>query len=136
MQHREMFILRTQTRSRNSGQPYATYRLVQSGRLGGKVVQSTLLNLGSHFNLPQPEWPAFAQRINELLHGHQPLLDASLSDAGQALTQRYAAQLIAQRPSAASIKAAALVPGASSPDDAARYQVAISIRWSWCASAV
>ena len=101
-----MFIRRTQTRSRESGQPYTTYRLVQTARVGSAVKQTTLLNLGSHFDLPQHEWPALGARIDELLRGQRPLLDASLSDAGQALAQRYAAQLIALRPSAASLTTA------------------------------
>ena len=48
-----MFIRRTQTRNRTSGEPYATYRLVEASRVGRSVKQTTLLNLGSHFDLPQ-----------------------------------------------------------------------------------
>ena len=43
-----MFIRCTRTRSRSSGEPYLTYRLVQTAREGGAVKQTTLLNLGSH----------------------------------------------------------------------------------------
>ena len=100
-----MFIRRTQTRNRTSGEPYSTYRLVQTSRVGSSVKQSTLLNLGSHFDLPKEEWPALARRIDELLLGQRPLLDATMSETGHALAQRYAAQLIALRPSAASITA-------------------------------
>ena len=46
-----MFIRRTQTRNRVSGEPYTTYRLVQTARVGGAVKQSTLLNLGSHLRI-------------------------------------------------------------------------------------
>ena len=67
-----MFIRRTQTRTRTSGQPYTTHRLVQSVRVGSVVKLSTLLNLGSHFDLPKEEWPALARRIDELLQGHAP----------------------------------------------------------------
>jgi len=98
-----MFIRRTQTRPRNSGEPYSTFRLVQSSRVGSTVKQSTLLNLGSHFDLPQAEWPALARHIDELLQAQQPLVDAGLSDKGLVLAQRYAAQLIALRPSAAAL---------------------------------
>ena len=56
-----MFIRRTQTRNRLSGEPYTTYRLVHTARVGDGVKQSTLLNLGSHFDLPQDEWPALGQ---------------------------------------------------------------------------
>src|SRR4051794_40460375 len=93
-----MFIRRTQTRSRISGEPYFTYRLVEGNRVGNSVKQTTLLNLGSHFDLPQDEWAALAARIDMLLHGQVSLLPESLSDTGEALAQRYAAQLIALQP--------------------------------------
>ena len=101
MQHRQMFIRCTRTRSRSSGEPYVTYRLVQTARVGGAVKQTTLLNLGSHFDLPQDQWAALALRIDELLRGQASLLDTALSEDGLALAQRYAAQLIALQPSAA-----------------------------------
>ena len=63
--------------------------------------------LGGGFDLPQIEWPALGARIDELLRGQSSLLDATLSDAGQALAQRYTAQLIAWQPSAASTTATA-----------------------------
>jgi transposase len=115
-----MFIRRTQTRSRTSGEPYVTYRLVQASRVGGSVKQSTLLNLGSHFDLPQLEWPALAKRIDDLLRGQQPLVDATLSETGQALAQRYAAQLIALRASAGALTAAEAAK--AQPHEPGRYQ--------------
>ena len=115
-----MFIRRTQTRNRTSGQPYTTHRLVQSVRVGSAVKQSTLLNLGSHFDLPKQEWPALARRIDELMQGQCPLLDATLSEMAQALAQRYAAQLIAMQPSAASITT--LEAAQPDPGEPGRYQ--------------
>jgi transposase len=115
-----MFIRRTQTRNRTSGEPYTTHRLVQTSRVGASVKQTTLLNLGSHFDLPQQEWPALAKRIDELLQGQAPLIDALLSETGQALAQRYAAQLIATRPSAATLTAAQA--SATDPSEPGRYQ--------------
>ena len=115
-----MFIRRTQTRSRASGEPYATYRLVQSARVGSAVKQTTLLNLGSHFALPRQEWAALCARIEALLRGQQSLPDATLSDAGQALAQRYAAQLIALQPSAAS--SMPTVVAKADPGAVGRYQ--------------
>ena len=115
-----MFIRRTQTRPRNSGEPYSTFRLVQSCRVGSAVKQSTLLNLGSHFDLPQAEWPALARHIDELVQGQQPLVDAALSDKALALAQRYAAQLIALRPSAAVLTPAQAA--AARPGELDRYQ--------------
>jgi len=118
-----MFIRRTQTRNRASGEPYSTYRLVQTARVGAAVKQTTLLNLGSHFDLPPDEWAALAQCIDELMHGQRPLLDATLSDAGQALAQRYAAQLIALQPSAASLTPATAATAAKAdPGAVGRYQ--------------
>lgn len=115
-----MFIRRTQTRYRTSGEPYTTHRLVQTVRVGGAVKQTTLLNLGSHFDLPQPQWAALAGRIDDLLRGQSSLPDAALSEAGEALAQRYAAQLIALLPSAASITGAAAAR--ADPGEVDRYQ--------------
>ena len=117
-----MFIRRTQTRNARSGEPYCTFRLVHSARVGASVKQTTLLNLGSHFELPQPQWPALVARIDELVRGQASLLDPTLSDAGQALAQRYAAQLIALRPSAASITPAQAERTASGAAEPERYQ--------------
>ena len=94
-----MFIRRTQTSSSKSGQPYSTYRLVQSIRTAQGIKQATLLNLGSHFDLPKDQWPQLAQRIEELLHNQTSLIASTLSEQAQALAQRYAAQLIALQPS-------------------------------------
>ena len=80
-QHRQMFIRCTRTRSRSSGEPYVTYRLVQTARVGGAVKQTPLLNLGSDFDLPQDQWAALALRIDALLRGQACLLDASLCGA-------------------------------------------------------
>jgi transposase len=89
-----MFIRRTNTRSRATGEAYFTYRLVEAVREGKAVRQRTLLNLGTHFDLPQADWGALAARIDELLHGQVSFL--GLSPAVESLAQRYAAQLIAR----------------------------------------
>ncbi len=101
-----MFIRRTQTRSRISGQPYATYRLVHSARVGNAIKQTTVLNLGSHFELPQAQWPALAQRIGELVSGQRSMLEATLPEEVQAFAQRFAAQIIARKPAVPSLGAA------------------------------
>ena len=93
-----MFIRRTQTRNRASGEPYVTYRLVHSTRVGSTIKQTTLLNLGSHFDLPQAHWPALAQRIDELVHGQRSMLEAVVPEEVQAFAQRFAAQIIARKP--------------------------------------
>lgn len=102
-----MFIRCTKTRNRASGEPYTTYRLVQSVRVGGAVKQQTLLNLGSHFDLPKAQWSAFVARVDELLHGQSSLVEAYLSETGQAMAQRFTAQLIALRSTTSSVVSAA-----------------------------
>ena len=109
-----MFIRRTQTRNRISGEPYATYRLVHSTRVGGAIKQTTMLNLGSHFDVPQAHWPALAQRIDELVRGQGSMLEASLPEELQVFAQRFAAQIIARKPAVPSLGAPAS-PGAAAP---------------------
>ena len=101
-----MFIRRTQTRNRVSGEPYVTYRLVHSARVGNTVKQTTVLNLGSHFDLTQAQWPALAQRVGELVHGQRSMLEQALPEEVQALAQRFAAQIIARTPAVLSVGAA------------------------------
>ncbi|WP_291015363.1 IS1634 family transposase [Hydrogenophaga sp.] len=101
-----MFIRRTQTRSRISGEPYVTYRLVQATRVGKAVKQATVLNLGSHFDLPQAHWPALAQRIDELVRGQRSMLESTLPEEVRAFAQRFAAQIIARKPAVPSLGAA------------------------------
>ena len=88
-----MFIRRTQTSAKNSSEAYFSHRLVEAVRVGKKVHQRTILNLGSQLELPQPEWPALALRIEEILHGQASLLPPE--STVEKLAQRFAAQLIA-----------------------------------------
>ena len=74
-----MFIRRTKTRTTDEGVEYFSYRLVDSSRVAGKVRQRTLLNLGSHFAVPQSQWPELCQRIEQLLY-HQPDLLLELDE--------------------------------------------------------
>ena len=120
-----MFIRRTQTRSRISGEPYVTYRLVHSTRVGSAIKQTTVLNLGSHFELPQVQWPALAQRIDELVRGQRSMLETTLPEEVQAYAQRFAAQIIAGKPgvpglgTAPTARAAAADPARPDPNAAA-----------------
>jgi transposase len=114
-----MFIRRTITNSRKTDQAYYTYRLVEGVRTGSVVKQTTLLNLGSHFDVSQADWPALAERIDALLHGQEALQLEPLPEAVEAMAQRCAAQLIAlrsiEKPGASSTKAA-------DSNDAERFQ--------------
>ena len=90
-----MFIRRTQTRSTDTGEAYFTHRLVRSERVGSKVRQRTLLNLGRHFEIEQHHWPALCRRIDEILTG-QLQLDPDAPREVETHAQRIAAQLLAR----------------------------------------
>ena len=93
-----MFIRRTITNSRKTNQPYYTHRLVEGVRTGSVVKQTTLLNLGSEFDVEQSDWPLLAARIDALLHGQESLALEPLSEVVETMAQRCAAKLIALRP--------------------------------------
>ena len=90
-----MFIRRTQTRSTDTGEAYFTHRLVRSERVGSKVRQRTLLNLGRHFEIEQHHWPALCRRTDEILTG-QLQLDPDGPPGLETHAQRFAAQLLAR----------------------------------------
>jgi transposase len=92
-----MFIRRTSIKSRKTGEPYYTYRLVESVRDGGRVRQRTLLNLGRHFDVPREQWPALAQRIDDLVGGQKELMSVGLDPQWEEAAQGYAAQVIRSR---------------------------------------
>ncbi len=94
-----MYIRRTTIKSRQTGEPYYTYRLVESVREGKQVRQRTLLNLGRHFEVPREQWGALVQRIEHLVGGQQDLMPAYLDTQWEEAAQRYAAQLIRSRAS-------------------------------------
>ena len=90
-----MFIRRTQTRTTTTGEAYFTHRLVRSERVGDKVRQRTLLNLGRHFDAAQSDWPALCRRIEEVLGG-QLQLAPDCPPALESHAQHIAAQLLAR----------------------------------------
>ncbi len=92
-----MFIRRTSIKSRRTGEPYYTYRLVESYRDGEQVRQRTLLNLGRHFDVPRDQWAALAQRIEHLVAGQHDLVPVDLNSQWEEAAQRYAAQVIRAR---------------------------------------
>jgi hypothetical protein len=72
-----MYIRRTLTCRRTTGESYFTYRLVRSERIGAKVRQVTLLNLGSLFGLAEAHWPELCRRIEEIVSARVSLLGLS-----------------------------------------------------------
>ena len=90
-----MFIRRTKTRTVGTQDHYFTFRLVKSVRIGNKVRQRTLLNLGAHFDLPPAQWPLLYQRLDDLLGGQATLMDYPEEVEDHA--QRIVAQLISRQ---------------------------------------
>ena len=92
-----MFVRRTQTRTTANGERYFSHRLVCSERIGSRVRQRTLLNLGRHFFVPQAGWPALCGRLDQLLSAQHTLLPVTLAPAVEQEAQRIAAQLLARQ---------------------------------------
>lgn len=92
-----MYIRRTAIKSRRTGEPYYTYRLVESVRSADEVRQRTLLNLGRHFDVPRERWALLAQRIEQLTSPQATLGVVQLPPGEEELAQRYAAQVIQAR---------------------------------------
>jgi len=89
-----MFIRQTKTSTSATGEAYFTFRLVASERVGSKVRQRTLLNLGRNFSLPREKWPQLCARIEQILSGQVSLLppDQEIEE----YAQQYASQLVAR----------------------------------------
>ena len=92
-----MFIRRTTIKSRESGEPYYSYRLVESVRAGAGVRQHTVLNLGRNFEVPRAQWAPLAQRIEALLGGQLDLIADGLDAQWEAMAQQVAARIVSRR---------------------------------------
>jgi len=90
-----MYIRRTSIKSRRTGEPYYTYRLVESVRIGNKVRQQTLINLGRHFDVPREQWAPLARRIEQIIQGE--LFPSELDSQLEEMAQNYAALVINAR---------------------------------------
>ncbi len=97
-----MFIRQTRTSNQATGEGYVTYRLVRSERIGGKVRQITVLNLGRHFPIKAEDWPILCSRLEQLLHPQTLIMPLECSESIERAAQRYYAQLVARAPAIAS----------------------------------
>jgi transposase len=93
-----MFIRQTRTNNKATGEGYFTYRLVRGERIGGKVRQITVLNLGRNFAIKQEDWPVLCSRIEHLLHPQETLVAVECPSHIERAAQRYAGQLVARAP--------------------------------------
>jgi len=89
-----MYIRRTTIKSRQNGEPYYTYRLVESLRTEQGVRQRTLANLGRHFEVPREQWAPLAQRIEQIVSGQGDFVPVDLDPQWEDAAQRYAALVI------------------------------------------
>jgi hypothetical protein len=87
-----MYMRQTKISSRRSRDACTTFRPVASERIGGRVKQRALLNLGTNFSLPKEKWPELCTRIEQILAG-QGALFPFVGDIEQE-AHRYAALLI------------------------------------------
>ncbi len=104
-----MFIRQTRTNNKATGESYTTHRLVRSERIGGRVRQITLLNLGRHFPVKQEDWPLLCSRIETLIGG-QASLSMPAPDAIEKAAQRYAGQLVARTPTSETLSGSPAAP--------------------------
>jgi hypothetical protein len=89
-----MYIRRTKTRSTANGKSYYSHRLVRSDRVGSKVRQRTLLNLGRHFEVEQEYWQPLCVRLDQLLNSQPDLLPLELPNFVEEEAQRILARLV------------------------------------------
>jgi transposase len=90
-----MYIRKTNTRKTENGSAYATFRLVCSERIHGRVKQRTILNLGCAFDLPPELWPALCLRLDALLTGQSSFIPET--PEVEALARQCAARIIAAK---------------------------------------
>ena len=91
---RVMYIRRARTKSTATGESYFSHRLVRSERIGGKVRQVTLLNLGRHFPTKQEDWPLLCRRIEGILSGQAAMVSEFIPESIEKIAQRYASHLV------------------------------------------
>jgi transposase len=110
-----MFIRRTKTASTSTGESYYTHRLVRSYRVGNKVRQQTLLNLGRHYEVAQSYWPQLCARLDQLLSGQAELVPIKLPAEVEQEAQLILARLVAGEVSLSTSGGAS--PAQSADDD-------------------
>ena len=84
-----MFISQTTTR-RTANKTYRSVRLVESRRVGRKVQQKTLLNLGADFAIPKAHWAELVEIIKARLAGNEFLIEpaAELAVTAEVIVQK------------------------------------------------
>ena len=89
-----MYIRQTTTRRKSTGEIYRSHRLVQSQRVGDKVRQVTLLNIGSQFDAPPALWADICARCEQLIGTQTSLFESRYPAAVETVAQLLASQLL------------------------------------------
>ena len=89
-----MFIRQTRTNNSATGEGYFTHRLVRGERIGGKVRQITVFNLGRHFPIAKDDWPLLCTRLEQLLNPQYLLCTLVCSDKIERTAQHFYSQLV------------------------------------------
>ena len=87
-----MYIRKVTKKNKKSDKEYIYYRLVHGYKIGNKVRQQTLLNLGKLENIQQSDHKLLADRIEMLLTGERSLFVDTNSKV-ELLTEKYVSEI-------------------------------------------
>jgi len=109
-----MFIRAVEHKNKKNSRKYRTYKLVDSVRTERGPRQTTILNLGTDFNLPKEHWKQLANCIEKIVTDQQRLFEYPLKI--KALAEQYARRVIQKR-------SVVIVPEKKSAPDYARVDL-------------
>ena len=83
---------------RTANRTYRSVRLVKSLRVGRKVQQKTLLNLGANFVIPKAQWAELVEIIKAKLAGNEFLFEPApeLTATAEAIVQKLRSREVVQ----------------------------------------
>lgn len=90
-----MYIRRIEKKNKNSKKTYLYYRLVHGYKVGNKVRQQTLLNLGKLEQCPVEKHKALADRIETLLTGSASMFN-NVDESIEALARHFVSKIQAK----------------------------------------
>ena len=88
-----MFIKQVKKKNKNSEKVYTYYRLVHTYKVGKKVRQQNILNLGKLEDVPQDSFKLLSNRIEEIITGTESMF-SEISDNLEKQAQHLANQII------------------------------------------
>ena len=109
-----MFIRIVEHKNKKNRRKYRTYKLVDSVRTERGPRQTTVLNLGSDFNLPKKDWKQLANCIEEIVTEQQNIFDYPKKI--RTLADQYARRIIRKQ-------SVVVVPEKKSSPDYARVDL-------------